>query len=107
MSEFGFPKAKHVLRDFEFVSVCINRPDEEAQVLAFLKKQQASNRNLLFGSTDREKLMEAFDPEWSGAVPLTVLISPEGKVIYRANDRIEPVALRRVIVEAMNAVKPW
>ena len=94
-------------RDFEFVSVCINRPDEEAQVLAFLKKQQASNRNLLFASADRDKLMTAFDPDWTGAVPFTVLISPEGKVIHRETDSIEPVALRRVIVEAMNAVKPW
>jgi len=94
-------------RDFEFVSVCINRPDEEAQVLAFLKKQQASNRNLLFASPDRDKLMTAFDPDWAGAVPFTVLISPEGKVLHRQTDSIEPVALRRVIVEAMNAVKPW
>ena len=94
-------------RDFEFVSVAINRPDEEAPVLAFLKKQQASNRNLLFDSTDRDALMNAFDPDWAGAVPLTVLISPDGKILHRETDSIEPVALRRVIVDAMNAVKPW
>ncbi len=94
-------------RDFEFVSVAINRPDEEAQVLAFLKKQQASNRNLLFGSSDREQLMDAFDPEWPGAVPFTVLLSPEGKVLHRELDSVEAPALRRKIVEAMNERKPW
>jgi peroxiredoxin len=94
-------------RDFEFVSVAINRPDEEAQVLAFLKKQQASNRNLLFASTDREALMNAFDPEWPGAVPFTVLLSPEGRVVYRQLGGIDAVALRRVIVQALNERQPW
>lgn len=94
-------------RDFEFVSVSINRPDEEAQVLAFLKKQQASNRNLLFASTDREALMGAFDPEWPGPVPFTVLLSPEGRVLYRQLGSIDAVALRRVIVQALNERKPW
>jgi peroxiredoxin len=94
-------------RDFEFVSVSINRPDEEAQVLAFLKKQQASNRNLLFASADREALMNAFDPEWPGPVPFTVLLSPEGRVVYRQLGSIDAVALRRVIVQALNERKPW
>lgn len=94
-------------RDFEFVSVAVNRPDEEPAVLDFLKKKQASNRNLLFASTDREALMNAFDPEWSGAVPFTVLLSPEGKVLHRETGSIDPLALRRAIVAAMNERKPW
>lgn len=94
-------------RDFEFVSVAVNRPDEEPAVLEFLKKKQASNRNLLFASTDREALMNAFDPEWSGAVPFTVLLSPEGKVLHRETGSIDPLALRRAIVAAMNERKPW
>src|SRR6185436_20021760 len=34
-------------RDFELATVSMNRPDEEKIVLEFLKKQQASNRNLI------------------------------------------------------------
>jgi thiol-disulfide isomerase/thioredoxin len=94
-------------RDFEFVSVAVNRPDEEKDVLAFLKKQQASSRNLIFASPDRQPLIDAFDPEWQGAVPYTVLIDPDGRVIHRENDSIDAVALRRVIVRAMNERKPW
>ena len=33
-------------------------------MLAFLKKKQASNRNLILASRDRETLMNAFDPDW-------------------------------------------
>jgi peroxiredoxin len=94
-------------RDFEFVSVSVNRPDEEKAVLAFLKKQQASNRNLIFGSPDRDQLINAFDPDWPGPVPYTVLISPEGKIIYREVGTIDPLALRRAILRAMNERKPW
>ena len=49
-------------RDFELITVAINRPDEEKSVLDFLQKKQASCRNLLFASADRTALIDAFDP---------------------------------------------
>jgi hypothetical protein len=94
-------------RDFELVTVSVNQPDEEKAVLAFLKKQQASNKNLLFASAERDPLIDAFDKDWPGAVPLTVLISPEGKVVYRELGSIDALALKRAIVQAMNERKPW
>jgi thiol-disulfide isomerase/thioredoxin len=88
-------------RDFEFVAVAANYPDEKAQVLKFLTKQQASNRNLIFASTDKYKLAEAFDKEWSGALPFTVLLSPKGEVLYRHEGAIEPLQLKREILKAI------
>ena len=63
-------------RAFEFVTVAANYPDEKKQVLDFLVKNQASNRNLLFSGTDKYALMEAFDKGWNAALPYTVLIGP-------------------------------
>lgn len=94
-------------RDFELVTVSINEPDEEKSVLDFLKKQQASNRNLIFASTDRDALINAFDRDWSGAVPYTVLISPESNIIYSETGSIDSLALKRAIQKAMNERKPW
>lgn len=94
-------------RDFEMVLVSLNRPDEEKQVLEFLKKQQASNKNLIFGSSDRTPLINAFDPQWQGEVPLTMLINPEGKIVFRESGSIDPLAVRRAIVKALNERKPW
>ena len=94
-------------RDFELVTVSMNRPDEEKTVREFLQKQQASNRNLLFASADREKLINAFDADWSGAAPYTVLIDPEGKIIYRETGSIDALAVKRAVVKAMNERKPW
>jgi peroxiredoxin len=94
-------------RDFEFVSVAVNRPDEDKAVLAFLNKQQASSKNLIFASAERDKLIDAFDPEWPGPVPYTVLLSPEGKILYREVGSIDPLAVKRALVQAMNERKPW
>ena len=94
-------------REFELVTVSLNEPDEQETVLAFLRKQQASNRNLILASRDREALLNAFDPDWSGAVPHTVLINPEGTVILSETGSIDPLAVKRAIVKALNERKPW
>jgi hypothetical protein len=94
-------------REFELVTVSLNRPDEEKSVLEFLTKKQASNRNLIFASADREKLINAFDPDWQGEVPYTVLINPEGRIIYSEKGSVDFLALKRAIVKAMNERKPW
>lgn len=88
-------------RDFEFVAVSANYPDEKNEVLRFLKKMQASNRNLLFGSTDKYPLMEAFDKEWSGALPYTVLLGAKGEVLWKKEGAIDPLELKREILKAI------
>lgn len=94
-------------RDFELVAVSMNRPDEELRVREFLVKKEASFKNYIFASAEREPLINAFDPKWEGAVPYTVLIDPDGKVIYQEAGSITPLAVKRAIVAAMNERKPW
>lgn len=94
-------------RDFELVTVSLNRPDEQKAVLDCLKKNQASCTNLVFASADREKLIDAFDPDWQGQVPYTVLINPQGKVIYKEVGSIDALAVKRAIVGSLNERKPW
>ncbi len=88
-------------RAFEFVSVAANFPDERNEVLEFLKKQQASNRNLLFAGTDKYKLMEAFDPDWNAALPYTMLIAPGGEVLYKVQGPMDPLKVKRAIVRSL------
>jgi hypothetical protein len=70
-------------------------------VLEFLKKKQASSRNLLFGEPNKYKLMEAFDPDWSGALPFTILIGPKGEMIYRTEGALDALELKRTIVKSL------
>lgn len=94
-------------RDFEFVTVSMNQPDEREAVLGFLRKQQASNRNLLLDALEQDALIDAFDPEWQGELPFVVLLSPEGKVLYRHSGRSDMLEVRRAILKALNDQKPW
>ena len=85
-------------RPFELVTVSTNYPDEQKGVQSALERQHASNRNLLFGSTDIYALMAAFDPEWNAAVPYTMLIRPGGEVVYKQQGAIDPLQVRRLII---------
>ena len=95
------------LRDFELVTVAAEFPDQQPKVLAFLKKHHASTRNLIFGDTDKYKLIEAFDPEWNGALPHTLLLGPNGEVLFRQTGEIDFLELRRKIFPALNQITPW
>jgi hypothetical protein len=83
------------------VTVAANFPDERKEVLDTLMKQQASNRNLLFSDTEKYKLMEAFDPDWSAAIPYTVLIGTDGKYLYQVQGPVDPLELKRAIVKSL------
>lgn len=94
-------------RDFELVTVAAQFPDEEAKVLKFLQQHKASTRNLMFGGTDKYALIEAFDKDWNGELPYTLLIGADGKVLYRESGSIDFLAIRRAIVPALDGITPW
>lgn len=85
-------------RDLSLVTVSVNMPDEQAGVLRFLQKQHATSRNLLFSSTDTVAMQQAFDPAWDSAVPYTVLLAPDGKVLYKQLGSVDILELRRTIL---------
>ncbi len=85
-------------RPFELVTVSINYPDEEPAVRRFLETQHASSRNLLSATMDPYELMKAFDPDWSGAVPYSIVIAPGGQVLYKENGRVDLLKARRLIL---------
>lgn len=86
------------VRDLELVTVAANMPDEKNSVLRVLEKMHATSRNLLFASDDTAGLQAAFDPKWESAVPYTVLIAPDGKVLYRKQGSVDILELRRTIL---------
>lgn len=94
-------------REFELVTVAAHFPDEEAKVLAFLKKHHASMQNYIFAGEDKYALIEALDPEWVGALPHTLVINEKGEVIYRETGILDFLALKRAIIPALNNISPW
>ena len=85
-------------RDYSVVTISANMPDEKTGVLRFLQKQHATSRNYLFDSQDTASLQTAFDPKWDSAVPYTVLLSADGKVLYKQLGSADMLELKRIIL---------
>src|ERR1700693_2803284 len=85
-------------RDLELVTVSANMPDEKASVLRMLEKKHATSRNLLFASNDTAALQAAFDPTWESAVPYTVLLDADGRVLCKNLGSVDILELRRTIL---------
>jgi thiol-disulfide isomerase/thioredoxin len=85
-------------RDFEFVSVALNTPDEKAAAQKFLDEKHSAVRNLIIDTDDVYAVMAAFDPTWESGVPFTIVLAPDGKEIYRSEGEADILALRRKIL---------
>ncbi len=88
-------------RPFDLATVSINYPDEEKGVRRFLESQHASSRNYLSGSLDPYELMKAFDPDWDGSLPYSMIIAPDGRVLYKNNGRLDILKTRRLILASL------
>jgi len=86
------------VRDLELVTVAANLPDERNSVTRVLEKMHATSANLLFDSNDTAALQAAFDPKWESAVPYTVLIAADGRVLYQKQGSVDILELRRAIL---------
>jgi len=85
-------------RDFEFVTVSADVPEAKPAVLKLLQKFHSAVRNLQFASDNTYALQAAFDSKWDSGVPFTIVIAPDGKVIYKQEGEINIFALRRAIL---------
>ena len=94
-------------RDFEFISISADKLANKENVLEFLKNKHASGRNYIFNGTDNYALIEAVDEKWQGAIPYTMLITSDGEIIYAQQDAIDPLEVKRKIVEVLGREKDW
>jgi len=86
-------------REFEFVSISADKLKNKEKALKFLQKKEASNRNLIFNGDNSYDLIEAVDKDWQGALPYTMLVAPGGEIIYKIDGPIDPLTVKKKIVE--------
>ena len=84
-------------RQFEFVSINADKLSRKDNVLKFLQKNEASNKNYIYNSDNNSEMVEAVDSQWTGALPFTLLVEQGGKVIYRNQGPINVVEMRKLI----------
>lgn len=107
---------KFALRDFELITISENRPEEKAEVKKFLEENHAAipakikptlkaegrtTNSYIFASDNLDALAEALDPEWQGPIPHTLLVAPDGSVIWRHNGQVDGEELRAKVLEYM------
>ncbi|MEO8270434.1 MAG: redoxin domain-containing protein [Aureliella sp.] len=86
-------------REFELITISADDPTLKDKALKVLKSKHCSARNFIVDIKNQDELFDAVDPEWQGAVPYTVLISPAGEVVHRVHGEFDPLELKRVIVD--------
>ncbi len=86
-------------RDFEFVSISADSPSKTDKALEFLKSRNSGVKNYIFDKEDKYALIEAIDPEWNGALPYTLLIEPNGNIVWKKQGEVDFYELKKAIVE--------
>lgn len=88
-------------RKFEFISLSADGLKKKDSVLEFLNSKHAALSNYLYSGSDKYALIEAVNRNWSGALPFTMLIAPDGEVVYTHEGAVDMVELRKAIVQKL------
>lgn len=103
-------------RNVDFITISLDPVADRAKVKKFLNSRHAAlskrtqpsmekegrtSNNYIWAGDNADKLAEAIHPEWTGALPLTVIISPEGKMLWSHNSEIDVVELRIQILKGL------
>ena len=109
-------------RDFDFITISTDPVEDQPKAQRVLQKLNAAlsdktkpsmekegrkSNNYIYAGSNPDKLAEAIDKEWTGALPHTVILNPKGEIVWRSAGQVEGVELRRQIVKALeDAGKP-
>jgi peroxiredoxin len=104
------------MREFELITISLDVSKDEAKAQSFLQKQGAGltknvqssvkkegriTNHYLFTGANQDALVAALDPDWPGPLPHTVLVAPDGKILWRHNGVIDHATARAAIVAAL------
>jgi thiol-disulfide isomerase/thioredoxin len=109
------------MRPFDLITISVDHPGQAARVQEFLEginagvpkrthpalKQEGRQTNhYLYAETDWQSLMQVLDPKWPGGVPHTILVAPDGKVLWRHTGELEEKELIDRIVDTLGSYFP-
>lgn len=107
---------KFGLRDFELITISLDKPKDKDKVKAFLEKHHASipdkikptlkaegrtTNSYIFDNPSEDDLIKALDPQWEGPAPYSLLVAPDGSILWRHEGEVDGEELRAKILEIM------
>jgi len=96
--EFVIMQRMYGGRNFQMLTISVDKPSLEDKVKAFLTEQQAAFPNYIYKGDFEQEFINAFNPNGMGVLPYTLMVAPGGKVVYRPAGLIDPLELKQVIV---------
>ncbi len=97
--EFVTMQRMYGARDFRFVSISMDAPDQSEKALKFLKSKESAVTNYIMDTEDKYEVIEVVGKDWDGSLPITLLIEPGGKIAHKVPGTIDALALKREIVD--------
>ncbi len=86
-------------RNFQLITISLDEPENEKAAFKVLQEKKVAATNYISTISSKDKFADLLDKDWPGPVPYTLLIAPGGKVIYRKAGPLEPLAVRRAVVD--------
>jgi peroxiredoxin len=99
LPEFVTMNRMYRKRPFRLMTISIDEPEQKDAALKVLRENHAAMDNYIAAVKNRDRLADILDKEWQGPIPYTLIVAPGGKVIYRKSGEIEPIQVRKQIVE--------
>lgn len=103
-------------RPVEFLSISLDPVDQRPAVSKFLESRHAAipgptakslqleglaSNNFHWTGGNPDTMAQAIDPEWSGALPHTVIVAPGGKILWSHTGELDIVEVRRQILKGL------
>ncbi len=104
-------------RPMEFISISLDPVAQRPAVAKFLESRHAAapgstlasmksegraSNNYHWTGGNPDAMAQAIDPEWSGALPHTVIVGPGGNILWRHTGQVDIVDLRRQILKGLD-----
>ena len=86
-------------RRFEFISVSLDTQPDFDKALTFLKHVNSSLANYMCPELSHAKAASRIHPDWDGTLPCTIILEPYGEVYRFWQGPIDPVEVKKAIVE--------
>jgi thiol-disulfide isomerase/thioredoxin len=103
-------------RNVDFISISMDPIEQKVKVQKFLdsrhaalskrtkpsmEKEERTSNNYIWSGKNPDKLAEAIYPKWTGALPLTIIISPEGEILWSHSEQVDVVEIRTQILKGL------
>jgi peroxiredoxin len=101
LPEFVTMNRMYRRRNFEMVTISLDEPAKKADALKVLQEKKVAVTNYISTIDKKDAFADLLDKQWQGPLPYTLIVAPDGKIIYRKMGAIEPLEVKRTIADVL------